>query len=149
MLDVHIAAQYISQRYREKYGSSLDEMKLHKLLYFAQRECILSYGSPLFPNQFEAWKYGPVMRCVRGYKFEAIEDPVTQHPELRPYISVFDKVLEVYAPKNSWTLSSVSHGEISWQEAKKKETNSTPIEILTEDIRKDAERVRFRRVLFN
>lgn len=41
MLDVVKVASYISRRYEREYGSQIDEMKLHKLLYFAQRESII------------------------------------------------------------------------------------------------------------
>lgn len=31
-------AGYIYQRYEKDFGNEIDEMKLHKLLYFSQRE---------------------------------------------------------------------------------------------------------------
>ena len=48
MVDVHTIASFISLRYEYKYGSRIDEMKLHILLYFMQRECMVQTGSPLF-----------------------------------------------------------------------------------------------------
>lgn len=147
MLDIWVVAKYVSQRFRLTYGIPLDEMKLHKLLYFIQRECFLMFGSPLFNNQFEAWKYGPVMRCLRGRSWDTDENLVVLYPEIIGFIPVFDKVFHLYAHKDSWSLSSVSHGETCWQKAKAKEKNSIPVEILTEDIRIDAENIRLRRLL--
>lgn len=46
-------ADYIIQRYREVAGEALDEMKLHKLLYFAQREAFAVTGRPAFEGDFE------------------------------------------------------------------------------------------------
>ena len=40
-------------------------MKLHKLLYFTQRESIIQTDEPIFQEEFEAWKYGPVMTGIR------------------------------------------------------------------------------------
>ena len=37
VLDV---AQYIMDEYKKMTGETIDEMKLHKLLYFSQRECL-------------------------------------------------------------------------------------------------------------
>ena len=61
MLDVIKVASYIFERYKAQEKTKIDEMKLHKLLYFAQRECFIQKNEPLFPDRFEAWKYGPVM----------------------------------------------------------------------------------------
>ena len=65
MLDVVKVASYISRRYEREYGSQIDEMKLHKLLYFAQRESIIQLDQPLFADSFQAWKYGPVLVQIR------------------------------------------------------------------------------------
>lgn len=149
MIDIFIAAKYVSQRYRKHFGYSLDEMKLHKLLYFAQRESFVMFGQPMFISQFEAWKYGPVMRCLRGHSWDTEEDLMTGHPDILYYIPVFDKVFELYAAKNSWTLSCVSHGESCWQKAKDKEAGFSPVEIMTDDIRQDAETIKLRRLLYS
>ena len=45
-------------------------MKLHKLLYLSQREALAVTGQPLFQEEFEGWKYGPVCREVRAYYTE-------------------------------------------------------------------------------
>lgn len=149
MIDIFVAAKYLSQRYRMAYGQPMDEMKLHKLLYFAQRESFVLLGHPMFSSQFEAWKYGPVMPCLRGRVWDTDEDLLTNYPEILYYVPAFDKVFELYAGKNSWTLSSVSHGESCWQKAKDRETGFSPVEILTEDIRQDADTIKLRRLLYS
>lgn len=55
MLDVIKVASCIFERYKAQEKTIIDEMKLHKLLYFAQRECFIQKGEPLFPDRFEAW----------------------------------------------------------------------------------------------
>ncbi len=37
-------------------------LRCHKLLYFAYKKAILKYNTFLFEEEFEAWKYGPVLR---------------------------------------------------------------------------------------
>ena len=45
-------ASYVFNRYQETMGEKIDEMKLHKLLYFAQRESIIQRNEPLFAEVF-------------------------------------------------------------------------------------------------
>lgn len=149
MIDIFIAAKYVAQRYRKFFGHPLDEMKLHKLLYFAQRESFVMFGHPMFSSQFEAWKYGPVMRCLHGHFWDTDEDLLTIHPDMLYFLPAFDNVFELYAGKSSWTLSSVSHNESCWQKAKDKETGFSPVEILTDDIRQDADAIKLRRLLYS
>ena len=53
-------AQYIYLEYKKISGKVIDEMKLHKLLYFSQRESLALTSAPMFKEEFEGWKYGPV-----------------------------------------------------------------------------------------
>ena len=67
MMGILQVASYIYKRYMDDFGVRIDEMKLHKLLYFTQRECLIQKGEPMFEAHFEAWKYGPVMVQIRQY----------------------------------------------------------------------------------
>ena len=40
MEELRQIASYICMRYQKEFGRGIDEMKLHKLLYFVQRESI-------------------------------------------------------------------------------------------------------------
>lgn len=140
-------ATYITHRYRNEYGTRIDEMKLHKLMYFCQRESLLQLGHPLFNEQFYAWKYGPVLPKIRAaYRLGLLNQPdkIDISGELKP---VFDTVFTQYAHKDSWSLSRISHGEYSWQNAR---IGLGPIAhcenpIAIEDIRADANRIKLRR----
>lgn len=47
----------------------MTNMKLNKLLYFAQAASLQRFGRPLFDESLEAWKYGPVVpRVYREFK---------------------------------------------------------------------------------
>ena len=113
MEDVVKVASYICQRYIEQFDSRIDEMKLHKLLYFTQRECIVQTGEPMFPDKFEAWKYGPVMVRIRqSYGENMLKDSLSDS-SIEKYKSVFDNVFEQFASKDAWSLSTLTHGEYS------------------------------------
>lgn len=124
----------------------MDEMKLHKLLYFTQRESFVLLGKPMFADKFEAWKYGPVMRCLRKSHWQYDEQSVL--PVDSEYIPVLEDTLRRYAAMASWTLSNISHGETCWQKAKNKEVGYSPAEIETSDIEYDARVIRYRRLIY-
>lgn len=48
-------------RLAEKEGVGIDTMKLLKLVYIAHGYNLGFFGKPLFSNQVQAWKYGPVI----------------------------------------------------------------------------------------
>ena len=151
MMDITQVASYICFRYKAEYGKEIDEMKLHKLLYFAQRECLVQTRKPLFTDRFKAWKYGPVMLGIRQHfkKGELCDIPKIEC--VAEYQSVFDKVFLTFAPKDSWGLSSLTHNEYSWQKARKgcAPDEHSDNDIATEDIAKDADRIRTRRFLLS
>ena len=52
-------ARALDNLYYEKNGKHMDEMRMHKLMYFAQRESLMYNKEPLFDATFYGWKYGP------------------------------------------------------------------------------------------
>ncbi len=52
----------------KKEGASITHLKLQKILYYVQGEYLAKYKEPLFPEEIEAWRYGPVVRAVY-YKY--------------------------------------------------------------------------------
>lgn len=152
MEDVQQIASYISQRYEKEYGRQIDEMKLHKLLYLTQREAIIETGEPLFEDQFEAWKYGPVLYSVhKAFQTDKLHGEMLSDETIGKYKKVFDKVFSSYAPKDSWSLSTLSHGEYSWRKAREgyDPDSACRAKIRVEDIRIDAQRIKQRRIMLN
>lgn len=41
-------------------GTEMTNLKLNKLVYFAQAVSLKQYGVPLFSDEIQAWSYGPV-----------------------------------------------------------------------------------------
>lgn len=147
MEDLMNVASYICNRYSEEYGSRVDEMKLHKLLYFAQRESLVQNREPLFNAVFYGWKYGPIIKEIRSaYKdnlfYSTVPQDVVSHMQ-----SVMDKVFEKYAGKDSWSLSRLTHGEFSWKNSRQgvPDGENSDNSMKMDDIRVDADRIRERR----
>lgn len=144
LLDV---ASYVYNRYRKEFREEIDEMKLHKLLYFAQRESLIQTGKPLFTEDFYGWKYGPILKEVRAiYRNRQFESEI-QAAIIERITPVMDKVFAEYASKSSWSLSRLTHGEESWKNSRinVQESENSDNKILLDDIKKDAERIRTRR----
>ena len=148
MHDMKTAASYLCGRYEEAYGQKIDEMKLHKLMYFAQRESLIRTGEPLFDAEFQGWRFGPVLPALREV-YKANDFTPLEELELGEDQAALDAVFDEYAETDSWNLSLLSHGEICWKRSRKgiapHESSSNPIPL--EDIRADADRMKKRRAL--
>ena len=112
-------ARALYDMYYERCGMYMDEMKMHKLMYFAQRESLMYNNEPLFDGVFYGWKYGPVLKEVRNaygsgeFLFKSFESVSDNAKEL------LNKVLGRYGSMSSWKLSSLSHEEFSWKKARR------------------------------
>ena len=136
-------ASYIVHKYKELTGDDIDEMKLHKLLYFTQRDSLAMQGVPAFSGDFEGWKFGPVSKTVRA---ALRNNTLFNH---RAFISadteyVANHVILRYGTLDSWDLSNLSHSESSWIKSRKgvPEGEIGDRIINLEDIKEDAKKVR-------
>ena len=147
MAGVLTVAAYIYRRYEAEFGEKIDEMKLHKLMYFAQRESLIRTGEPLFRATFRGWKYGPVLKELREPYRNPELLPGLKEKDADALVPVMDVIFAEYAPKDSMSLSRLTHGEISWKKSRKgispAENSDKPMNL--GDIRLDAEKIRQRR----
>ena len=148
MKDMMTVAAYIYGRYQSEFEEKIDEMKLQKLMYFAQRESLIRTGEPLFEGDFYGWRFGPVLKELRTpYKEESFAD--IDGEAMGDDKVTLDEVFKAYAPKDSWSLSRLSHGEICWKRSRKgiAPSESSDNMIPLDDIRLDAQRMKERREL--
>lgn len=110
MANIDDVAAYIIKQLKP---SVTDPMKLQKLAYFAQGWYLALLDKPLFADDFEAWKYGPVARSLyehhRQEKFLA-EWPWGNAARLQPENRiVLNGVLNNYGMLGGWQLSKLTH----------------------------------------
>lgn len=112
-------AKELYNQYYTKFHSKMDEMKMHKLMYFTQREALMYDRLPLFNEAFQGWKYGPVLMSVRNeYKKDTPFSDVSEN--VSPHVKeLVTSVLERYGTMSSWKLSEMSHGELSWKRSRR------------------------------
>mgnify|MGYP005773781051 CR=1 FL=1 len=136
-------AQYLCTAYKNMIGEQIDEMKLHKLLYFAQRESLAILNEPLFAGDFEGWKYGPVCReiwhCFRQEGLKKVADDVSE--ECRYLVN---NVILEYGSMAAAKLCELSYREKSWLNARQglKDGEECTKKLSLDDIREDARKVR-------
>ena len=114
-------ARALDNLYYEKNGKHMDEMKMHKLMYFAQRESLMYNKEPLFDATFYGWKYGPVLKEVRNQfkkdlnleELTKLKDSVSDNTK-----KILESVFDRYGSLSSWKLSALSHEEFSWKMAR-------------------------------
>lgn len=136
-------ANYIANKYHEIACEPIDEMKLHKLLYFMQRETLAITNEPAFSEDLEGWIHGPVSPVVRNCFCDGrIYAPTNDISDKAKYIA--NNVISEYGVIDSWRLRQLSHNELSWINARKglapREIGNVPL--LIDDIRADSRKIR-------
>lgn len=114
MAQLLAVAKYLNSLNFSKSDCDMDQMKMHKMMYFSQRESLMIFGTPLFDGDFEAWKYGPVLTEVRseymtGNMFSGTYDELTGAEK-----ELIEAVFARYDEYDAWQLSTLSHAESSW-----------------------------------
>jgi len=101
-------------------GESLNNLKLQKLLYYAQAWHLALHDEPLFPEKFQAWATGPVIPVIYwrfddfGIRDIELERTPEIPEELEPLLS---EVVELYAPFDEYKLASMTYRESPWMTA--------------------------------
>lgn len=135
-------AKTLFNMYEKRYHCSIDELKMHKLMYFIQRESLIVNDDILFDESFIGWKYGPVLLSVRneyltGMMFRDIFETVAEST-----ICLINDVLNRFGSISAWSLSVMSHDEISWKLSRNglKSSDNGNTELLVSAMRIDAAR---------
>lgn len=63
-LDPLVVANYFLQLDNKRIEPDVTQMKLHKIMYFAQANYLGATGSRLFSSRIEAFQHGPIARAI-------------------------------------------------------------------------------------
>ncbi|MBF0507755.1 MAG: SocA family protein [Deltaproteobacteria bacterium] len=104
--------------------NDLSNLKMQKLVYYAQAWFLALYDEPLFDDRFEAWIHGPVQpelyQRFKKYKGGAIAE--TPDCPVFPDESVYehlDELIRVYGHLSAYELEWSVHSEDPWKNARK------------------------------
>lgn len=106
-------AKYISKKYFFEKKEFIDEMKLHKITFFIQKESFIRYEQPMFKENFEGWKFGPVCRNIRK-NFQEIKTFQGEILLEEKNKEIVDFIFDNYKDMDSYKLSYLTHLEYSW-----------------------------------
>ncbi len=100
-------------------GDVVTNLKLQKLLYYAQGFNLAIYGKPLFKEEVLAWEHGPVVREVYNEYRDNASTPIkvmtcpsTLTKQERELI---ENIWNVYGQFSAWKLRDMTHNETPWQ----------------------------------
>jgi len=114
-------ARYFLANVDEESGDNITNLKLQKLLYYAQGfHLAMRGGDPLFPEKVLAWPHGPVVKSVwlqyKPCSFNPIAIPADfQEDEYLPEIQeILDAVYSTYGQFSAKKLEQMTHEESPW-----------------------------------
>jgi uncharacterized phage-associated protein len=117
----HVAA-YLIGRAMDEDGTGLSNLKLQKLMYYAQGFHLALQGTPLFPERIEAWTHGPVCPAVYHEFKQYGRGPIDAVPELPEgaltdeQMELLEEVFGVFGQFSAWKLRDMTHEEAPWLE---------------------------------
>jgi uncharacterized phage-associated protein len=120
MLSCYDVAQYFLAKADEDAGDLMSNLKLQKLVYYAQGFAFALLDTPLFPQCIEAWIHGPVVPALyheyKNYGTDAIPSP--RELDFSKYDQetrhLLDEVYAVYGQFAAWKLRNMTHQEPPW-----------------------------------
>lgn len=114
-------AKYFLALVDQDSGDSMSNLKLQKLLYYAQGLHLAMYGAPLFDDRIEKWTHGPVIPGVyHAYKSQGSGPlpPPAEVPEFTPDVEDhLNEVFNVFGQFSAWRLRDMTHNEPPWRNA--------------------------------
>ena len=124
-----LSAKDVARFFRKK-GSDEDDditnLKLQKLLYYAQGFHLALFGKPLFEEDIKAWTHGPVVPEVyHKYKkygknplpVEGVDDVMKNLTD--DQIDFLYEIWSVFGQYSPWKLRDMTHQEKPWMDHEK------------------------------
>lgn len=115
-------AKYVLSELQDS-GEAISNIKLQKLLYYIQGWYMGLYDEPVFEDEFQAWRNGPVIYDIyKEYEDFGTYNPIIskiENPKLSEKLErhIYE-VLECYGGESSFSLVALTHREWPWIEAR-------------------------------
>ena len=120
MLSCHDVADYFLAQQDEESGDTISNLKLQKLVYYAQGFHLAMYGEALFSEPIEAWIHGPVVpelyQRFKQFGSGAIAPPtqIDYSKYGKQTKDLLNEVYSVYGQFSGWKLRNMTHDEAPW-----------------------------------
>lgn len=116
-------AHYFLALQDEDAGDLISNLKLQKLLYYAQGLHLALTGKPLYPERIEAWQHGPVVpdiyHAFKEYRACPISIEEGNGMAIRDeaVVDFLNEVYDVFGQYSAWKLRNMTHEEPPYKEA--------------------------------
>ena len=114
----------VADRLIARLAGAVTPLALQKLLYYAQGWHLAAHDEPLFDEEIQAWKYGPVVPLVYR-RFRQLGDgripraAIMTNPDgilARPVLELLDWIGDRYGTLSAIELMRRTHNEAPWRE---------------------------------
>ena len=118
-IPVQKVADWFICRSNSVEGDGITNLKMQKLLYYAQGTSMEYTGRKLFDEGIEAWEHGTLIPSVykRFKKYE--RNPITEKvspPQLSSDVeAILESTFEEYGQYSAWKLVEMVHNEMPWR----------------------------------
>lgn len=104
-------------------GDLITNLKMQKLLYYAQAWYLVNFSKPLFADPIKAWKFGPIVENayyhfkrfgyspIKFFNREKIEEKTPDKEK-----KFLDEFYRIYIRYSASDLTQMSHREAPWRE---------------------------------
>jgi len=121
--DILTIAGAINVLYNKIYGyssedSDMTEMKMHKILYFAQKQHYNNFGKWLFNEDFKGWVHGPINRKTRNAMNYSMLPEVTYEDLTLEEEYTIREVIHDYGQFSAYQLKGLSHQESAYKKSR-------------------------------
>jgi uncharacterized phage-associated protein len=103
-------------------GELLTNLKLQKLLFYADAWHLALRDEELFPEQFQAWVHGPVLvsqyHRFKDYKWRPIADAIDKPQVPAEMERHLNEIVDVFGSETAVALELMTHREKPWLEAR-------------------------------
>ena len=132
MADVYDVADFFVEMGKCDENDTVTNLRINKLIYFAQALCLAEFNKALFDDEVHAWKLGPVVPCIyqkyRSFGKDNIADTSDGFDMERFTSDELDILMFVYRYYGKFStteLVNISHKDGSpWDRIYKEDTDS-------------------------
>ncbi len=125
-----VAEYYLCCSIDKDSGDLISNLKLQKLVYYAQGIHLAATGKPLFDDDILAWTHGPVIETLYHTYKDNGDGSINPTPGYnipnfdKKTKQLLDEVYRVLGQYSAWKLREMTHSETPWINADRKGSGS-------------------------
>lgn len=122
MVTARQVADFFLSKADDDAGDLISNLKLQKLLYYAQGFYLALNDKPLFEEEIYAWTHGPVVPSIydefKEHGQAGIPKPAESPTFDEETVGLLDEVYTVFGQFSAWKLRNMTHEEPPWKRTK-------------------------------